>query len=88
MNHRVVLALILLASLIVSGCTTQSFSNAEKFRRYSTDTRVLLLPVDITLGEITADHDAVWCHAISQAQHGLAGYGNVGRAKMQIGNVQ
>lgn len=54
MTYRVTSALVVVVALVVGGCATQSFSTTEKIRRYSSETRVLLMPVDITLGEITA----------------------------------
>lgn len=54
MTHRATSALVVVFALVVGGCATQTFSTTEKIRRYSPETRVLLMPVDITLGEITA----------------------------------
>ena len=54
MTYRVTSALFVLVTMVVSGCATQSFTTTEKLRRYSSETRVLLMPVDITLGEMTA----------------------------------
>lgn len=54
MTYRVTSTVIVVLALVVGGCATQSFSTTDKFRRYSSQTRVLLMPADITLGEITA----------------------------------
>jgi hypothetical protein len=47
-------ALVMLIALAAAGCVNNTFSTSENIRRYSTDTRVLLMPVDVTLAELSA----------------------------------
>ena len=74
MTNRITSVLVVVVAMVVGGCATQSFSTTEKIRHYSSETRVLLMPLDITLGEITAggvvEPNAEWTAAAERHING------------------